>query len=189
MALRGKLWINTSGFHGCYSHFHEGHVSQRGWCWKVCKLLGGGGGSPADPCRWFPWHPGPMWAMQKGSDSSKLNAMFPPQCEADWRDEGKHSLNRKKKKKHLFKTSKEQNAPWPFLQSSSRKSHIIIGQTLPDSFATLMRRCVRVNKTPLFCLLVSQTRSLASDPCCDPACRRGTVPQGCTPAELSDVLI
>lgn len=26
VALRGKLWIGVSGFHGSYSHFHEGHM-------------------------------------------------------------------------------------------------------------------------------------------------------------------
>ncbi len=92
---------------------------------------------------------------------------------------------------HLFESaSREQMARDLFCKTTTKqKNHIIMGLTLPDIFAILMRYSVRVNKTPLFCLLVSQTTSLTSDPCCDPARRQRTIPQGYTAVELSDVLI
>lgn len=74
-----------------------------------------------------------------------------------------------------------------FCKTPTKK--ITLQNRLPDMFAIVMRYSVTVNKTLLFCLLVSQTTSFTSDPCCDPARRQRTIPQGCTALELSDVLI
>lgn len=136
--------------------------------------------------------------------------MFPPQRGSNGEREAhkhtrKHTLNRnfvhqrirRKKKKHKYNDSsatclnQRQENKWPvtFSAKQQQKNHTIMGPTLPDIFAILMRYSGRVNKTPLFCLLVSQTTSLMSDPCCDPARRQRTIPQGCTAVELSDVLI
>lgn len=115
--------------------------------------------------------------------------------------EGKQKLcsseNLTKKKKEAEDPSstclnQHQENKWPvtfFCKTTTTKNHIITELTLPDSFAILMRCSVAVNKALLFCLLVSQTTSRTSDPCCDPARRQRTIPRGGTAAEFSDVLI
>lgn len=176
------------------------NVADAGWGLNFRPLKGGPLAVPLTPWtrvsntdrQWFIW----------------FITVFPPQQRRNGGREARMHVNvhwtetlliiesSKKKHKskiplcHLFEsTSREQMAYDLSCRTTTTKSHITTGLILPDMFAILMRYSVTVNKTLLFCLLVSQTTNLPSDPCCDPAHRQRTIPRGCIAVEISDVLI
>lgn len=154
------------------SHFHEGQVLHRGCCWTQVQSPNHPAGSSLDTL-----NPSEQRWHYASNQVQKMHSTATVQIDTN-------------AKIHLIPVGiavKRKNNLWPLQPKNNYNKPHYYGSDTTDSFAGLMRCYVRVSQ--FFCLLVWQTQSSASDPCSDPAHRQRTVPQGCTPAELSDVLI